>query len=75
MSSTHLDEQGVIFHFDNTNKVSAFEFKSKHHLMKKVGEVQYWAQKKIITGAWQGFCRKNVYDNLGWESLNNHRIM
>ena len=42
--------------------------------MKKVETIQYDAAR-IITGAWRGSSREKLYNDLGWESLNDRRIM
>ena len=44
----HQDYGDVIYHYENTNSILAFE--SKYYLMIKVEEVRYGAAK-IVTGA------------------------
>ena len=41
-------------------------------LMEKVERVQYQAAY-AITGAWQGSSRSKIYEELGWETLSDHR--
>ena len=53
---------------------TTFYIENQNKLMKKVEKIQYDAAK-IITGAWKGTSREKLYKNLGWESLNERRIM
>ena len=57
------EEKNAIFHLENNN-----------HLMKQIETVHYEAAR-AITGAWKGTSREKLYKNLGWESLNQRRIM
>ena len=43
------------------------------YLLDKMDMVLYAA--RIVTGAWRGSPRKQLFDELGWDSLNNRRIM
>ena len=42
--------------------------------LKKVESIQYKAAR-IITGAWKGSNMIKLYENLGWESLSDRRVM
>ena len=43
-------------------------------MLNRVETIQYDAAK-IVTGAWHGTSTDKLYKNLGWESLNERRIM
>ena len=47
---------------------------SLHDHMEKLEKVQYQAAL-AVTGAWQGTSRIKLYEELGWESLSDRRIM
>ena len=70
----HLDYGDVIYHSANTNKTDISEFSNFNDSLKKAESIQYEAAR-IVSGAWRGTSMTKLYDNLGWESLNNHRIM
>ena len=42
--------------------------------LQKIETIQYRAAR-IVTGAWYGTDKKKLYDNLGWESLEDRRTM
>jgi ribonuclease P/MRP protein subunit RPP40 len=56
----HLDYGDVIFH------------NQRMDLMELIERVQYKAAL-IVSGCWQGTSREKLYDELGWESLNDRR--
>ena len=56
----HLDYGDIIYHNQRTD------------LMKLIEQVQYKAAL-IVTGCWQGTSREKLYDELGWESLDQRR--
>ena len=68
----HLDYGDIIFHSADVTKIINFENNSP--LLKNVESIQYDAAR-IVTGAWKGSSMAKLYTNLGWESLNNRRIM
>ena len=70
----HFDYGDVVYHTANINKISPFNFQSNNAIAKNIESVQYGAAR-IITGAWKGTSIKKLYENLGWESLNDRRIM
>jgi hypothetical protein len=70
----HLEYGDVVFHTGNPNKAGVMELFSANDDLKKVESIQYNAAR-VVTGAWKGSSRKDLYENLGWESLNNRRIM
>ena len=83
----NLDYGDVLYHKENPKKgeisyheddpvrdEKVFEFSSKVPLLQKVEEIQYKAAR-IITGAWQSSPKRELYKILGWESLNQRRIL
>ena len=42
--------------------------------MKNVESIQYEAAR-VVSGAWKGTNMVKLYENLGWESTNDRRIM
>ena len=56
----HLDYGDVIFHNQRAD------------LMKLIEQVQYKAAL-IVTGCWQGTSREKLYNELGWEPLDQRR--
>ena len=70
----HPDYGDVIYHFADLKKPSLYDFETSSDLLSKVESIQYDAAR-IITGAWRGSPRDELYNDLGWESLNNRRIM
>ena len=70
----HLDYGDIIYHYADLNKQTVVDFETSSDLMKKVETIQYDAAR-IITGAWRGSSREKLYNDLGWESLNDRRIM
>ena len=56
----HLDYGDVIYH------------NQRDDLMKLIEQVQYKAAL-IVTGCWQGTSREKLYDELGWEPLDQRR--
>ena len=56
----HLDYGDVIYH------------NQRDDLMKLIEQVQYKAAL-IVSGCWQGTSREKLYDELGWESLDERR--
>ena len=51
-----------------------YDFKCSSNLLDKLDMVQYDAAR-IVTGAWCGTPRDKLFNELGWESLKNRRIM
>ena len=71
----HLDYCDIIFHVpyrDNPAFLSEPNDESLNNLMQKIESVQYDAALSA-TGAWRGSPRQELYENLGWESLNLRR--
>ena len=71
----HLDYGDIIFHIpykENPAFLSEDTDESLNILMQKLESVQYDAALSA-SGAWHGSPRKELYDNLGWESLNLRR--
>ena len=71
-----IQKKGEIsYHEDDpVRDEKVFEFSSKVPLLQKVEEIQYKAAR-IITGAWQSSPKRELYKILGWESLNQRRIL
>ena len=70
----HLDYGDVVYHSANPNKFDTFEPKNISPILNKADSIQYEAAK-IVTGAWHGSSATKLYQILGWESLNERRIM
>ena len=70
----HLDYGYVLYHSSNPKKTNVFDLSTHSPLLKQVENIQYSAAK-IITGAWQGSSLEKLYQILGWESMNNRRIL
>ena len=67
----HLDYDEVIYHI--SQKVCDFSHEvTLHRLMERLESVKYSAGL-AITGAWKGTSRDKIYEELGWESLNDRR--
>ena len=67
----HFDYCDVIYHIPHiTNPFD--KSISLTLLMERIGKVQYQAAL-AITGTWQGTNRNKLYEELGWESLNDRR--
>ena len=70
----HLDYGDIIYHSANSPKNNIFDFTSNSSILKKVESIQYEAAR-IVSGAWKGSSMEKIYQILGWESMNNRRIM
>ena len=70
----HPDYGDILFHTDDLTKHSVWNVEATDNLLRKVETIQYDAAR-IITGAWFGSDKKDLYRELGWEELNNRRIM
>ena len=68
MIRSHLDYCDVIYHIPHGH---AFPF-TLNSIMEKLERVQYNAAL-AITGTWRGTNRSKLYEELGWESLNDRR--
>ena len=68
----HLDYGDIIYDIADLNKTSIFTSAASNLRMEKIEIIQYQAAR-IVTGAWQGTSREKLYDDLGWESLQNRR--
>ena len=67
----HLDYCDVIYHIPQ--KVCDFSHKLiLHRLIERLESVQYSAGS-AITGTWTVTSRDKIYEELGWESLNDRR--
>merc|ERR1712015_183384 len=69
----NLDYADIILH--KAEEVDTTFYKNNNNnYMKQIEKIQYEAAR-VITGAWKGTSREKLYANLGWESLNERRIM
>ena len=67
----HLDYGDIIYHIPQ--KVCDFSHEvTLHRLMEQLDSFQYSAGL-AITGSWKGTSRDKIYEELGWESLNDRR--
>ena len=69
----HLDYCDIVYHIPPTVR-NPPEGVTLHHQMEMVEKIQYQAAL-AVTGAWQGTDRVKLYEELGWESLSDRRIM
>ena len=69
----HLDYGDIVYHHASENS-NIFNHEISHPLMKNVESIQYEAAR-VVSGAWKGTNRVKLYENLGWESTNDRRIM
>ena len=67
----HLDYCDIIYHIPPINSPYTLGI-TLPSLMEKVERIQYQAAF-AITGTWQGSSRNKLYEELGWESLSDHR--
>ena len=65
----HLDYCDIIFH----NPVVQNEFDSSLTLSYQMERTQYQAAL-AVSGTWKGTNRENIYEELGWETLNHRRF-
>ena len=70
----HLDYGDMVYDVGEAEKNGIFPTGISSTLLKKVESIQYEAAR-IVTGAWKGTSRDKLYKNLGWESLQERRIM
>ena len=71
----HLDYCDFIYHIPTKTRETN-DFVCTHALnyqMMTLESVQYQAAL-AVTGAWKGTNREKIYDELGWETLENRRI-
>ena len=67
----HFDYCDVIYHIPtSTNNTDRFSI--LHPLMESIERVQYHAAL-IVTGTWKGSSKNDLYDEVGWESMNDRR--
>ena len=69
----HLDYGDVIFHIPHTQSLFDSSI-SLHPLMERMEQVQYQAAL-AITGCWHGSNRAKLYEELGWETLSDRRLI
>ena len=71
----HLDYCDIIYHIPQTvhpQSVGGGITLNCH--MERVEQIQYQAAL-AVTGAWQGSDRVKLYEELGWETLNDRRML
>ena len=69
----HLDYADIVYH-QATEGATIFNHEITNPVMKNVESIQYEAAR-VVSGAWKGTNRDKLYQNLGWESTNDRRIM
>ena len=67
----HLDYCDIIYHIPSKSS-STESTVNLHSLMRSVESTQYQAGL-AISGAWKGSSTLKIYNELGWESLDNRR--
>ena len=72
----HLDYCDVVYHTASPANAATpiFRIATSRKPLDKVEAIQYKAAR-IVSGAWYGTNRKELYKNLGWESLEDRRTM
>ena len=71
----HLDYCDIIYHIPQiVRPLAEGGGITLHSLMEKAEQVQYQAAL-AVTGAWQGTDRVRIYEELGWESLTDRRML
>ena len=71
----HLDQCDIIYHIPQiVRPLAEGDGIALHSLMEKAEQVQYQAAL-AVTGAWQGTDRVRIYEELGWESLTDRRML
>ena len=70
----HVDYGDIIYDIADLNKNSIFTSTTSNLRMENIEKIQYQAAR-IVSGAWQGTSREKLYDDLGWESLQNRRTV
>ena len=70
---SHLDYCDFIYHIPHTICQSPLGI-SLNTLMENIEKVQYIGAL-AVTGAWKGSSRSKLYDELGWESLSDRRMV
>ena len=70
---SHLDYCDIIYHIPQIVHQPPLGV-SLHELMKSVEKIQYEAGL-AITGCWKGTSRSKLYEELGWESLSDRRMI
>ena len=69
---SHLDYCDSIYHIPPLENANNYDV-SLNFQMKKLESLQYQAAL-AITGTWRGTNRDKIYEELGWESLQNRRM-
>ena len=68
---SHLDYCDIIYHIPSKS-TSTESTVNLHSLMRSVESTQYQAGL-AVSGAWKGSSTQKIYNELGWESLDNRR--
>ena len=73
----HLDYCDIIYHIPGKiteTETSDFDsFRTLHYQMNVLERTQYQAGL-AVSGAWKGTSRTKIYDELGWETLDQRRM-
>ena len=67
----HLDYCDIIYHIPSKSTLTESTV-NLHSLMRSVESTQYQAGL-AVSGAWKGSSTQKIYNELGWESLDNRR--
>ena len=70
----HLDYGDMVYDNGEVLKNGLIPLSISSSLLRRVESLQYEAAR-IVSGAWDKTSKDKLYDNLGWESLQNRRIM
>ena len=72
----HLEYCDIVYRIASpANELTPiFRVFSNRTPLQKIETIQYRAAR-IVTGAWYGTDKNKLYDNLGWESLEDRRTM
>ena len=70
----HLDYGDMVYDKGEVLRDGIFPMGTSSSLLKRVESIQYEAAR-IVSGAWNKTSRDKLYKNLGWESLQNRRLM
>ena len=70
----HLDYGDVVYDRGEIDRIGILPVRISPTSLKNIETLQYEAAR-IVTGAWKSTSRDKLYDNLGWESLQQRRLI
>ena len=68
----HIEYGDIVYDISCLAKTYIFNFETANAISNKVEAIQYEAAR-IVSGAWKSTSKIKLYNNLGWESLNDRR--